>query len=283
MKKLLWFGNCQAYGLDTFLKMNPRYWAEFELGHTEVDLVGVKQPPSPGTIVNQQRQEMGVLNTQVLMDAIREADVFIYHYLNPGDIKHKITTRDLIPMMKPGAICVPLSVVHNNGMFTRLEFMAENRKLAIAQEVKARGLTSIIHHYATVGNLDWRSRFDYCLEKMKTKEQAEGVPAETRVSDLVQRKDFLPLLTHYHPTSTLYWLWAVRLARYLGIPFEDEALRAFPEDLGSVPLRDFVCEAARKHLGLTFRIDQESAMRQVSDTIKGCLPHRKGYSPQAGV
>jgi hypothetical protein len=241
MRNLLYYSNCQGEGLDKFMRLNPAYLREFKV-----------------TIVLSFMTDLGLTDPSILHDALSKADVFIYHWLSPEPTAHKVSVRSIMDQLPAHCQTIPLSVVFNHGPFIFHYGWTEDQKVLLREKIKELGITAAAKFFMEQGDLGWAERWDDCMVKMKCKEITEGVPEPTRISGYLERhyRTRRLLMTHNHPTSALFWPWAILLADYLGIPFqESEDERAFNPNYAGLPCSFCICEAARAALGLEYPAD----------------------------
>jgi hypothetical protein len=243
MRNLVYFSNCQGEGLHKFMLLNSRYVAEFKV-----------------TMVMSFLTDLKLCDETVLWKALPEADVFIYHYLDPTPGAHRLSVAQMLSTVPNRCQVIPLSVVFNSGPFIFHHGWSESVKADVKKNIAKLGLTGATKFYMQEGDLGWVERSESCMARMKEKEVSDGVPEPLRISEFMGRsqRNRRMLLTYNHPASALFWPWAVELAAYLGVPFENpDAERVFDPNYAGLPCRHCVCESARKHLGLQFIADTE--------------------------
>jgi len=258
MKKLLWFGTCHCGALDKFMRLNPRYAQEFEGGSIPFDYYGNPQTVEgvPGSVIYSYVCQTKEESVAALLRLVGDADVIIYRPLNPLGC-HRITIKELLPKLKKTVQLIPLSGPFNDGFFFQFGHCRAETLQNVKNHIERNGISSTLRFYTTRGDLDWVLRFRRSLDGVKTRELRENVPVELRTSSIIeqnyQRRRLF--IMHVHPSSHLFWPWALKLAEHLGIPFVGEAAdpeREFPLNWAGLPEEDFVCSAAREHLGLAF-------------------------------
>jgi len=258
MKKLLWFGTCHCGALDKFMRLNPRYAQEFEGGSIPFDYYGNPQTVEgvPGSVIYSYVCQTKEESVAALLRLVGDADVIIYRPLNPLGC-HRITMKELMPKLKKTAQLIPLSGPFNDGYFFQFEHCRTETLVNLRNHIARNGVSSALRFYTTRGDLDWNFRFQQSLGITKSREVAENVPTELRISGLIEQdyRRHRLFIMQQHPSSHLFWPWALKLSKYLGIPFlgtEADPKREFPLNWAELPMLDFVCESARTHLGLTF-------------------------------
>jgi len=240
------------------MRLNPRYAQEFGGGSAPFDYYGKNQTLGevPGSIIYNYVCQSNPDAVSALVRLINDQDVIIYRALNPL-AGHKITIKDLASKLKKTVQLIPLTGPFNDGYFFRYENCQAGTLQHLRNHLERNGVSNTLRLYTIHGDLDWKFRFQKALDITKAREISENVSLELRMSDVIERdyqRRRLFLMRH-HPSSHLFWPWALRLAEYLGIPFvgKDAAPdREFPLNWADLPGLEAVCESARKHLGLTF-------------------------------
>ena len=257
-KRLLWYGNCQLDGLDRLMRLtNPRYLQTYEVNTFQAHLLNAAQDSK---------------EVDRLMRCAEEADILIYHWLDTTPGKHKVTIPALKAVRKSGALLVPMSVAHNYGYFVYASAWSEALVNEARRLIFTIGLEEAIRYFAMQGDLGWVPRHRLCLDRMKAKEDSDGVPAELRMSGFVeewgQRKRLF--LTLNHPSTHLLLPWAKRVSKVLGVPYRRSDLwMKLPPNYVGLPCADYICPAAKAHLGLKFRADnQVDSMKAVAYALQ---------------
>jgi hypothetical protein len=236
VKNILIYSNCQGEGLHKFLLLNPEYRREFNVKLVMAYMI-----------------DLGLTLPDELFCAAPSADIFIYHWLDPGN--HKLPVTLVFEKLKPSCLRIPLSVVFNHGPFIFHYGWTDAEKAEMKSRIATMGITGATSYYMTEADMRWQERWDQCMEKMIRKEESDGVDPVLRMSGFVQdnyKKERL-LLTFNHPSTALFWPWAVKLAEYLCVPLWNS--KPTDPNFAELPCSEPICESAKKHLGLEFNAD----------------------------
>ena len=225
---ILFYGNCQMTGLKYFFDRSPdrekfstRALQDFQITLGEVTRPKVKED-------------------------LAWADTIVYH--TKGML---FPNGDEMPP-KPDSWLIPASVFYNGGYF--MSCAEEQDWLPVLAYAQRYGQVNALRygvHEADLGY--WRRRLAN-IERMRLKEEEEGIAAAHRISDLIYRgTEEKQHITMNHPTSIVFVEWADRLLKYLGLEGVTDQQREEArchDNLVRLPCEDFVSDGARKHLGL---------------------------------
>lgn len=253
-RELFFYCNCAAQGLTKFLAFNPAFEKEFNCSYVENYMV-----------------QEHLIDKQEVYRGWEKADVIFYQWLAPDRPINDPTIEQLIPFTKKGAIKYAISAPHNNGYWVFYASWSQQLKDRVRQYIAEHGLSKAVDHYWLEGDLDWQSRYEWSLNYMKDKEENEGVDPAARVSDLFQSigREKRLLIVANHPSSWMFYLWALRLTKQLGLEWNgpgEEPMAALCNNypnFTNLPCEDSVTPSARLHLGLKWGVEEAEKSRIV--------------------
>lgn len=229
--KILLTGNCQVDGLHYFLS---RALPHFEF----------RRLPHLATFFQEFTEEK-------IAEDHAWADLVFFH--------HKHDHPQDYPTKQPK---IPLSVWYQSA-----PFMAQiPEDLWIEFRNTGGNSEDAIHH-----DFNYQARWDLCVERMKQKEEDEGVPHFLRMSHMMASgRNHQLQLTCNHPSSLVFQTWSLRICHFLGsVPCDSRVKlsEAFANpNLAGLPCEESATSGARKHLGLKWggRPEDDESGRQIA-------------------
>lgn len=225
------FTNCQGQGLEYFLRRALPSW-------------DIKCFPHLATFY-------GEFSDALLAEEHWNADIVFYHHKHDGELDY--------PTKQPK---IPLSVWYQSA-----PFMAQiPEDLWIEFRNTGGNSEDAIHH-----DFNYQARWDLCVERMKQKEEDEGVPQFLRMSHMMASgRNHQLQLTCNHPSSLVFQTWSLRICHFLGAVPCDSRVKlseAFANpNLAGLPCEESATSGARKHLGLKWggRPEDDESGRQIA-------------------
>lgn len=252
-KKIFAYSNCLSEGLLKFMNLHPTFSKQFETEY-----------------IASFRIPLGENSVDQVISGWREADIIFHHVV---DNDWGCNTELFLPYTKPTAEVYSLPVIYNSGFFIHPDELLNSSLPNIKSEL-SKSMNHAISYFWNYGDLNWSSRFDSCLDKMKQKEINEGVIEQLRMSSFINEHshDRRTMITCNHPTTFTFAVLAYKIADLLELPPWPQSLCPFKiEDINyaQLPCYDYISPAAKMHLGLKYNNDHYSV--EVENHIKMVL------------
>lgn len=239
--KILFTGNCQCDGLAYFMRRALQHWE-------------IRSLPHLATFYQEFSEER-------IAEEHAWADLVFFHYKHDGKQDY--------PTKQPK---IPLSVWYQSAPFMAQipqemwdEFKEDNRLFS------PNDPNGLIEYLVKDHDFDYEKRWNDCWTRMQQKEVDENVTEELRISDWMEVGKVNQLqLTCNHPTSKVFFVWSLRIMKFLGV--ENHSLVTTNDELeqnpnlAGLPCEESATSGARKHLSLSWggRPEDDESGRQIA-------------------
>jgi len=239
-KKIFIYSNCLGEGLLKFLNLHPSFNHYFD-----AEFIAAFRIP------------IGENTNEQVINGWKDADIIFHHFINNN---WGCNTELFLPYTKQTAKVYSLPVIYNSGFFIHPDKMFNGLENNIKREL-SKSMNHAISYFWNYGDLNWSSRFEACLDKMKKKEINEGVIEQLRMSSFIDEysMETRTMITYNHPTSFTFSTLAYKIADLLELPPWPKSSCPFKiKDINyaQLPCYDYISPAAKIHLGLKYDSDR---------------------------